>query len=99
MLPETREPSWRIRDGAVFRELDGEAVILNLDTGIYFGLNAVGTAIWQLVEQLCQAGAVADALTHRYDVTRERAHDDIIALMTQLVAKGLAEPVDEGSRS
>lgn len=90
------EPAWRIRDGAIFRELDGEAVILNLDTGTYFGLNAVGTAIWQLVERHGRASDVADALAARYEVSRARARDDVILLMTQLVEKGLAEPVHEG---
>jgi len=34
----------------VFRELDGEAVILNLETGTYFGLDTVGTRIWQFCQ-------------------------------------------------
>ena len=34
----------------VFRELDGEAVILNLETGLYFGLNEMGTRIWQRLD-------------------------------------------------
>ena len=39
------QDSVQISEDAVFRELDGEAVILNLDTGIYFGLNRTGTRI------------------------------------------------------
>jgi hypothetical protein len=34
-----------IPEDIVFRDLAGEAVILNLGTGMYFGLNAVGTQI------------------------------------------------------
>jgi len=41
----------RIPDDVIFRELNGEAVILNLDNGTYFGLNSVGMRIWQLCEQ------------------------------------------------
>ena len=38
-----------INPAAVFAELDDGAVILNVDTGIYFGLDRVGTRIWTLV--------------------------------------------------
>lgn len=85
--------AWRIRDDAVFRELDGEAVVLNLETGTYFGLNSVGATIWQLVERHGHVGAVVDGVTRRYDVSRERAHADVIALTARLVEKGLIEPV------
>ena len=40
-----------IPDDVIFRDLDGEAVVLQLDTGFYFGLDAVGTRMWQLMEQ------------------------------------------------
>lgn len=35
----------RIRDDVLSRDLQGEAVILNLNTGLYFGLDPVGTRI------------------------------------------------------
>lgn len=93
MSSEHPEPSWRIRESTVFRELDGEAVVLSLDSSTYFGLNQVGTAIWQLVEQHGRVSEVADALARQYDVSHERARADVIDLMTQLVEKGLAEPL------
>ena len=39
----------RIPDGVVFREVKGEAVLLELETGRYYGLDEVGTRIWQLL--------------------------------------------------
>ena len=50
-MAPTLDAMFRIPDEVIFRELDGEAVILNLDTGIYFGLDAVGTRIWRLIEE------------------------------------------------
>jgi len=87
------ELCWRIRDGALCRELEGEAVILHLDSGTYFGLNTVGTAIWRLVEQDGRVDAIVDGVVDQYDVSPERARSDVLALMATLVAKGLAEPV------
>jgi len=43
MTAPTLDAAFRIPDEVIFRELDGEAVVLNLDTGVYFGLDAVGT--------------------------------------------------------
>ena len=40
-----------IPESVIAREVDGETVLLNLDTGIYFGLDAVGTAIWRAIQE------------------------------------------------
>ncbi len=55
-MTPTLDAAFRIPDEVIFRELDGEAVILNLDTGIYFGLDAVGTRIWRLIEERSRSG-------------------------------------------
>ncbi|PYO19380.1 MAG: hypothetical protein DMD85_18645 [Candidatus Rokuibacteriota bacterium] len=46
--PISRHAAIRIRKDVVFRELEGEMVLLNLATGVYFGLDPVGTRIWTL---------------------------------------------------
>lgn len=79
----------RTSDDAVFRDLDGEGVVLNLSTGVYFGLNEVGTRIWQLIEQLGALGAVRDSLVREYDVEPEVAVRDLLDLVTQLADRGL----------
>jgi hypothetical protein len=89
------DPAWRIRDTAVFRELDGEGVVLDVASGTYFGLNGVGTLIWQLVEAHGRASDVASGVTRRYDVSPDRARADVLALMATLVARGLAECVHD----
>ena len=42
---------WKHSPDVVFRDLDGEAVILDLVSGTYFGLNEVGTRVWRLVDE------------------------------------------------
>lgn len=79
----------RIADNVVFRNLADESVLLNLDTGTYFGLDAVGTRLWHLV---AEHGSTASAITRllaEYDVDEPRLQQDVHALITQLVAKGL----------
>jgi hypothetical protein len=73
----------------VFRELDGEAVILNLDTGTYFGLDRVGTRMWQLIEQHSSLKKVLAALVDEFDAPADHLERDLLAFAALLMAKGL----------
>lgn len=88
----------RVSDDVVFRELDGEAVILNLDSGIYFGLDDVGTRFWQLIEQDGRVALALEALESEYDVETEVLRADVDRLVTALVEKGLMVREDDDAR-
>jgi hypothetical protein len=78
------EDTFVISKDAVFRELQGEAVILDLNTGTYFGLNEVGTRVWQLIEQNGSLRAVFDALCAEYDAAPDTLEQDLLSLVTSL---------------
>ncbi len=73
--------------------LDDEAILLNLRNGHGYTLNRVGTIMWELMAGRTLAG-VLDEICQRYEVHRDRAHDDLVALVMRLEAEGLAR--DEG---
>ena len=79
----------QVSENAVFRELDGEAVILNLETGTYFGLNESGTRMWNLVQQHGALQKVLEALQQEYNVPPETLREDLLRLVCQLHEKGL----------
>ena len=81
----------RVSEDVVFRELDGEAVLLNLESGIYFGLDAVGTRIWQLIGEFGLLSVVLDHVVAEYNVDRSAAASDLLDLVTQLASRGLVE--------
>jgi hypothetical protein len=81
--------SAKISDDVVFRELDGEGVILNLASGIYFGLDETGARMWRLIEQHAHLGAVLAALCDEYDAQRETIEQDLLRLTLELSEKGL----------
>ncbi len=85
--------SARVRpsDDVVFRELDGESVLLNLATGIYFGLDEVGTRIWQLIEEHGRLSEVRDAVTREFAVDSETAGRDLVDLVREMSSRGLVE--------
>ena len=87
----TLQDTVRISDGVVFRELEGEAVLLNLETGVYFGLNGVGTRIWMLLGDNGALGSVFTAIQQEFDVAPERLEKDLLGLVQQLREKGLVE--------
>lgn len=87
--------SYRVSPRAVFRDLEGEAVILHLDSGTYFGLNRVGTRIWQLVEQHGRLAAVFDILAREYAVDPAVLERDLLSLVADLERHGLASRIDE----
>jgi hypothetical protein len=80
-----------VSEDVLFRELDDEAVLLNLKTGIYFGLNPLGTRIWQLIVEERSLARVLEKVLHEYDVGRSVLETDLLALGRQLCSSGLAE--------
>ena len=72
-------------------DLDGEAAILNLKTGVYYGLDPVGAAIWKLMEQPCTVESIRDAVLQKYEVDEERCQRDLVELLDKLSAEGLIE--------
>ncbi len=76
-------------EDAVFRELDGQSVLLNLETGMYFGLDAVGTHVWQLAAENGSLRWISERLAGEYDADPGTIERDLLALGDTLVAKGL----------
>jgi coenzyme PQQ synthesis protein D (PqqD) len=71
------------------RHLDGESVLLNLETEKYFGLDAMATRMWELVTQLPNVEAAFEALSHEFDVQHELLRTHLGELLGQLVENGL----------
>jgi hypothetical protein len=81
--------SVQIATDVVFRELDGEAVILNLESGVYFGLDPIGTRIWQLCQEHASLRSVWEAMQREFDESAETLESDLLAFIDELSARGL----------
>ena len=66
--------------------------MLDLAKGAYFGLDPVGARIWQLLAEGKALAEVCDAIVDEYDVSREEAERDLLALVAELMAQGLVVP-------
>lgn len=78
-------------------DLAGEAVILHLGQGMYYGLDEVGARIWQLIQQPCTPAEICGAIVAEYDVAPERCQEDVLALLGELAAAELIEVRDGGA--
>lgn len=78
-----------IHGDVVSRELEGEAIILNLESGTYFGLDSVGTRIWALLQEDGSLRRTFELLEQEYDVEPERLKADILRLVEELRANDL----------
>jgi Coenzyme PQQ synthesis protein D (PqqD) len=83
-----------VPDDVLLRELDGEAVLLNLSTSTYFGLDAVGTRFWAVLTSAPSVEAAYEILLDEYDVPPSVLHQDLDALLGQLMEHGLLEADD-----
>ena len=81
----------RIKPSTLHREVDGETVLVNLDTGTRFGLNEVGSEIWALLGEGYTLEEIPARLTHLYDVTERGALRTLSSLLEDLVESGLVE--------
>lgn len=81
----------------VSANLDGEAVVLNLDSGTYYGLNESGAVIWDLIQEPKRVSDICDILLAEYDVEPDRCEQEVIALLQSMVEAGLVEVQDEAA--
>lgn len=80
-----------IGDQVLFRQLEDEAVLLDLKSGKYFGLNDVGARAWQLILEHGSLSRVLEVLQEEYAAEPDLVQRDLLALAEQLVGRKLAD--------
>ena len=73
----------------ISQEVSGETVLLDLDSENYFGLDEVGTRIWQLIKESGDLQAIYDTLLEEYEVEEDRLQTDLEALLGEISKLGL----------
>jgi hypothetical protein len=86
----TRTVVVAVRD-QVSCDLGGEAAILSLRNGVYYGLDPVGARIWNLIQQPRRVHELQEILVSEYVVEAERCSSDLLALLERLREAGLID--------
>jgi hypothetical protein len=98
-----RSDSWLVfnEEEVAAKVMDGEAIIINLESGMYYSMDGAGADIWSLLSEGITLGQVQTAITSRYGVSAEDAAHDVERLAAQLIeerllrlAEGAPKPID-----
>ena len=75
-------------------DVSGEAVILDLERSVYYGLDPVGATVWRLLTVPRPVNELVDAVLAEFEVDREQCERDVVALLQEMAARGLVEVRD-----
>jgi hypothetical protein len=71
------------------RRVGEETVLLDLESGIYFGLDGVGKFVWERVSEGRNLAETIDAIVAEYDVGEDQAKADVVDFAQTLIERGL----------
>jgi hypothetical protein len=91
------------KPGLLFNEIDGEVVMLSIENSEYYGMDKVGSRIWQLLEKPMLFRELVAKLMEEYEVSEEQCTADTLAFLKKIMDKKLVHltpvpsPRGEGS--
>ncbi len=90
MSPKVHSLAYPLKnETAAFRIIDNEAVILNLNNGIYYSLNEVGTKVWELCTGSNSLRDITAAIVEEFEVQDDIAQKDVSEIIIDLLKDGL----------
>ena len=84
---------FELSEDAVYHEIDGKIILLNLESSQYYGLNRVGSEFFKLLLNEGGGKAVVQTVSETYDVSEETIFSDLTALVHGLQEAGLVKVV------
>jgi len=68
----------------VASDIDGETVMMSIENGKYYGLDDIGSRIWELIEEPIKVSDLVDTLLGRYEVDRRTCEKDVLKFLNEL---------------
>ena len=78
-------------------DLSGEAVILNLNSGMYYGIDEIGSLVWSVLEEPRTLQYLREIILNGYDVDPETCGRDVTAFLKDMHSAGLIEINNEAA--
>jgi hypothetical protein len=79
--------------GIIASDLDEKKVMMNIESGKYFGLDSVGSRVWELIEKPHTVRDLVMELLNEYDVEESTCLQDVLAFLNKLHDQGIIEIV------
>jgi hypothetical protein len=87
---------FEIAEDVLYQSVDDEVVLLNLRNQKYYGLDCIGTRMWQLLLEYRSVATVVDCICDEYDADRIVVLRDVESMVQDFCAAGLVRAVDPG---
>lgn len=96
-LDETALPNYRFTANKehLYSDLNGEAVILSLKNGKYYGVNGVGAFIWSTIQNPVSLQDIQTTVMGEYEVDEATCRQKVLSFLEKMVEEGLIEILDE----
>ena len=80
-----------VSEDVVSCDLGGETAMLEMKEGVYYGLNEMGTIIWELIQKPVTVQEIIDHILEEYDVDEETCFQDLVELVQEMIKNNLVE--------
>lgn len=80
-------------ESIVTADMDGETVMMHVESGNYFGLGEVGSTIWSMLQAPIEVRKIVDRLSESYDVERARCEAETLAFLVEMRTLGMIEEI------
>lgn len=77
--------------GQVWCDLQGEAAVIALESGTFYGFDGVGTRIWEMLQEPIRVSDITAAIVREYDVEAPNCENDTLAFLEKLLDEHLIE--------
>ncbi len=74
-------------------DLSGETAMLDMKEGVYYGLNEMGTIIWEFIQEPVTIQEIVNNILEEYEVDEETCYGDVVELLEQMLENKLIETV------
>ena len=91
MTELSRSSKIMVSKDVVSCDLGGETAMLDMKEGVYYGLNEMGTIIWEYIQEPITLQEIVDKILAEYDVDEETCYRDLVELVEGMSKNGLVE--------
>lgn len=79
------------KEGVIYRNVDNQAVIVDLESSYYCNLNEIGTIIWEQIDGQKTLSDIAGYICDKFEIPEEQALEDVREFLDDIRKKGLIE--------
>ncbi|NJD90496.1 MAG: lasso peptide biosynthesis PqqD family chaperone [Geobacter sp.] len=76
-------------DDIVASDIEDEKVMMSIEKGEYFGLEPIGSRIWEMMATPVKVSAIIDAMLNQYDIDRQTCENDVLKFLSELNDAGI----------